>query len=251
MFWQFHFSHVAFPLTTIKNTVTRSTASEIISVIHSTQIINLILCDYLFVLNWTDTHSYMGKQHNLGIPPASNLTDSSFIFLSSNIKKNLLLSEHLIFKFLYVSDLTTCTWFQWNISVFLTWKCKFSSGNYLFFRDISDIGESLALTQKPAYFKSSGRGHFCSGHLTITPCITDSVECIISCLPLISLSHKRRVGEKMVTFNSTRLAQPQIYSLFQKHNQISRTILCRISESKSFILYLKILSLHSNTVQYY
>lgn len=152
-----------------------------------------------------------------------------------------------------MSDLTTCTWFQWNISVFLTWKCKISSGNYLFFffRDISDIGESLVLTRKPAYFKPSDRGHFCSRHLTITPCITDSVEYIISCLPLISLSHKRMVGEKMVTFNFVRLAQPQIYSPFPKHNQISRTILCRISESKSLILYLELLYLHYNTVQYY
>lgn len=102
MFWQFHFSHLAFPLATIKNTVTRSTASEIISVIYSTQIINLILCDYLFVLSWTDTHSYMGKQHNLGIPPASNLTDSSFTFLSSNIKKELIFFQNIQFSSFYV-----------------------------------------------------------------------------------------------------------------------------------------------------
>lgn len=75
------------PLVTTKNTVIRSTDSEIISVLSSIQIINLILHDYQLVLNWTDARSYMGRQHSLGIPPAPNMTDNSFIFLSSTIKK--------------------------------------------------------------------------------------------------------------------------------------------------------------------
>lgn len=54
-----------------------------------------------------------------------------------------------------------------------------------------------------------------------------------------------------MTFNSICLVQPQIYSFFQKRNQISKTILCRISESKSLILSLKILYLNYNTLQYY
>ena len=97
-------------------------------------------------------------------------------------------------------------------------------------------------------FKLSGKAHFCSGHLKITPYITSSIGRISFCQPLFSLLHTWMIGNNDSLQTHTPYATP-ISSLFQKHNQISEPVLCRISESESLVLSLKTWYLNYNILR--
>lgn len=146
------------------------------------------------MLNWTGACSYIQRSTACEYQPHQTCTDRSFFF---QVKKKRSLFRAFNFQgFMCLID---------NLYAYLdgilciSWpSVKFSSGNCVSLRTFqASLGKYICLPGRDLVSKiTSGKVHFCSGHLKVSYHDINSIRCIIFCQPLFSLLHKRMIEIK-------------------------------------------------------